>query len=91
MHRLGARGARLVVGRVAARAARRPSPSPTRRRESGSRASTAFVLITFTVRAPLPVGYLPKQHDPNFKVPLDSNALVLSTFVAGDSADTLPN
>jgi hypothetical protein len=31
--RVGARGERLVVGRVAARAARRPSPSPTRRRE----------------------------------------------------------
>ena len=55
--RVGARGERLVVGRVAARAARRPSPSPTRRREwhcqtSGRRATT--------VRAPLPVGYLPK-------------------------------
>ena len=31
--RVGAWGERLVVGRVAARAARRPSPSPTRRRE----------------------------------------------------------
>jgi len=31
--RVGARGERLVVGRVAARAAMRPSPSPTRRRE----------------------------------------------------------
>jgi len=31
--RVGARGERFVVGRGAARAARRPSPSPTRRRE----------------------------------------------------------
>ena len=48
--RVGARGERLVVGRVAARAARRPSPSPLGG-ASGRRATT--------VRAPLPVGYLP--------------------------------
>ena len=48
--RVGAWGERLVVGRVAARAARRPSPSPLGG-ASGRRATT--------VRAPLPVGYLP--------------------------------
>ena len=35
--RVGAWGERLVVGRVAARAARRPSPCPTRRREREAR------------------------------------------------------
>ena len=61
--RVGAWGERLVVGSVAARAARRPSPSPLGG-ASGRRATT--------VRAPLPVGYLPKVW-PKAKTPRRAN------------------